>query len=199
MLGLPRETEVNKQIYKKALFMLNSTLKPKERDTFNDTIQSIRVVNELSSHNIAVAEGKDIKSIFVIEVILKDYEPNVHSIELLFQMIRQNIILVLRYEDSERLAIKCQNLFFTEWSKSGYSLNMEGLTLDDIWANFVTQISGVKARDGESIQDAVTRTLREGEIRKQIQTLEALMRKTKTKTKQFDIHTKILALKEQLE
>ena len=199
MLGLPRETEVNKQIYKKALFMLNSTLKPKERDNFNDTIQSIRVVNELSSHNIAVAEGKDIKSIFVIEVILKDYEPNVHSIELLFQMIRQNIILVLRYEDSERLAIKCQNIFFTEWSKSGYSLNMEGLTLDDIWANFVTQISGVKAKDGESIQNAVTRTLREGEIRKQIQTLEALMRKTKTKTKQFDIHTKILALKEQLE
>ena len=199
MLGLPRETEVNKQIYKKALFLMNSTLKPKERDNFNDTIQSIRIVNELSSRNIAVAEGKDIKSIFVIEVILKDYEPNVHSIELLFQMIRQNIILVLRYEDSERLAIKCQNIFFTEWSKSGYSLNMEGLTLDDIWANFVTQISGVKARDGESIQDAVTRTLREGEIRKQIQTLEALMRKTKTKTKQFDIHTKILALKEQLE
>ena len=199
MLGLPRETEVNKQIYKKALFMMNSTLKPKERDNFNDTIQSIRIVNELSSRNIAVAEGKDIKSIFVIEVILKDYEPNVHSIELLFQMIRQNIILVLRYEDSERLAIKCQNIFFTEWSKSGYSLNMEGLTLDDIWANFVTQISGVKARDEESIQDAVTRTLREEEIRKQIQTLEALMRKTKTKTKQFDIHTKILALKEQLE
>ena len=199
MLGLPRETEVNKQIYKKALFLMNSTLKPKERDNFNDTIQSIRIVNELSSRNIAVAEGKDIKSIFVIEVILKDYEPNVHSIELLFQMIRQNIILVLRYEDSERLAIKCQNIFFTEWSKSGYSLNMEGLTLDDIWANFVTQISGVKARDGESIQDAVTRTLREEEIRKQIQTLEALMRKTKTKTKQFDIHTKILTLKEQLE
>ncbi len=76
---------------------------------------------------------------------------------------------------------------------------MEGLTLDDIWANFVIKISGITAKEGESIRDAVVRYLREEEIRKQIQTLEALMKKTKTKTKQFDIYNKILALKKQLE
>ena len=76
---------------------------------------------------------------------------------------------------------------------------MEGLTLDDIWANFVTQISGISAREGESIRDAVKRYLRNEDLKKQIQKLEISLRKEKTKTKQFEIYNSILALKEQLD
>lgn len=199
MLGLPQQTETNKLIPKKSLLLQGGTLKQSEKNAFNDNIQSIRVVNELNARHIAVAEGREIKAIFIIEVILKNHELPFHCIELLFQMIRQNIILALRFEDEERLAVKCQKIFFNEWSDSGYLLNIEGLTLDDVWANFVSEISGIAIREGESLDDAVGREIRNEEIRKNILLLEKEMRKIKTKTKQYDIYNKILALKEQLD
>ncbi len=199
MLGFPEYTEMNRQIFKKAILMRASLLKQKERDTFNNSIEAIRVVNEISSRNVAVSEGKDVKAIFVIEVILKNYELPLHSIELLFQVIGRNIILVLKFEGEERLAVKCRKIFFNQWTDSGYRLNIEGLTLDDVWANFVSEISGIAVRDGESLDDAVGREIKNEEIRKSILLLEKEMRKIKTKTKQYDIYNKILALKEQLD
>ncbi len=199
MLGLPPQTETNKLIPKKALLLQNGSFKQSEKNAFNDNIQSVRVVNEITPKHIAVAEGKEIKAIFIIEVILKNYEFSLHSIELLFQMIRQNIVLVLKYDNVEKLAVKCHKIFFTEWSNSGYTLNIEGLTFDDAWANFVSIISGITIRDGETLDDAVKREMRNEEIRKSILLLEKEMKRIKTKAKQFDIYNKILTLKEQLD
>lgn len=199
MLGLPKDTESDKQISKKALLMNAPSLKTKERDAFYDAIQSIKVVNAITPNNVAVAEGKGVKAIFVFEVILKTCELPLHSIELIFQLIPWNIILLLKYEEEEMLAIKCQKIFFTEWSKSGYSLEIEGLNFDTVWANFVSMISGITPREGETIDEAVRREIRNEEIRKSILSLEKEMKRIKTKTKQFDIYNKILALKEQLD
>ncbi len=199
MLGLPKATENNKQVSRKALLMNALSLKRKERDAFYDAIQSIKAVNAITPHTVAVAEGKEVKAIFVFEVILNSCELPLHSIELIFQLIPWNIILLLRYEEEEMLAIKCQKIFFTEWSKAGYSLKIEGLNFDEVWASFVSMISGITPKEGETIDDAIRREMRNDEIKKRIILLEKEMKRIKTKTKQFDMYNKILELKEQLD
>ncbi len=198
MLGLPLQTELNGPIPKKGLLskMLCTT---KQRNTFNSDIQSIQVVNELSPHTVAISEGKTIKAIFIIEVILKNYEPSIHTIELLFDLISRNIVLVLHFDEYERLVVKNKKIFFNDWSKLGYSLSMEGLNLDDVWSGFVSKIGNVDIREGETLDAAVDRKIRNEEIVKQIEVLKKKMNSIKTQAMKYDIYNEILKLKEQQE
>lgn len=198
MLGLPLQTELNSPMSKKRLLskMLCTT---KQRNTFNSDIQSIQVVNEISSHTVAISEGKVVKAIFIIEVILKNYEPSIHTIELLFELISRNIVLVLHFDEYERLVVKNKKIFFNDWSKLGYSLSMEGLNLDDVWSGFVSKIGNVDIREGETLDAAVDRKIRNEEIVKQIEVLKKKMNSIKTQAMKYDIYNEILKLKEQQE
>ena len=198
MLGLPLQTELNSPMSKKRLLskMLCTT---KQRNTFNSDIQSIQVVNEISPHTVAISEGKTVKAIFIIEVILKNYEPSIHTIELLFDLISRNIVLVLHFDEYERLVVKNKKIFFNDWSKLGYSLSMEGLNLDDVWSGFVSKIGNVDIREGETLDAAVDRKIRNEEIVKQIEVLKKKMNSIKTQAMKYDIYNEILKLKEQQE
>ena len=198
MLGLPLQTELNEPMSKKRLLskMLCTT---KQRNTFNSDIQSIQVVNEISPHTVAISEGKTVKAIFIIEVILKNYEPSIHTIELLFDLISRNIVLVLHFDEYERLVVKNKKIFFNDWSKLGYSLSMEGLNLDDVWSGFVSKIGNVDIREGETLDAAVDRKIRNEEIVKQIEVLKKKMNSIKTQAMKYDIYNEILKLKEQQE
>ena len=171
----------------------------KQRNTFNSDIQSIQVVNEISPHTVAISEGKTVKAIFIIEVILKNYEPSIHTIELLFDLISRNIVLVLHFDEYERLVVKNKKIFFNDWSKLGYSLSMEGLNLDDVWSGFVSKIGNVDIREGETLDAAVDRKIRNEEIVKQIEVLKKKMNSIKTQAMKYDIYNEILKLKEQQE
>ena len=70
MLGLPKATEVNKLLPKKAIyakFQMNTAAK----DKVDEDISRITIVNELSPARVNLAEGENVKSFFVMNVSLK--------------------------------------------------------------------------------------------------------------------------------
>lgn len=194
MYGLPQRTEISKQIFKKDILLrFNSSASVKK--SFNEDVDSIRIISEISSKSIAVSPGKVIKAFFVVEVKVRTFDFNHSIIQALFDMIHQNIILVFRCEDLIKIAVCYKKLFLTEWKDSGYKLNIEGLTLDDVWQHVIESIGGFIVPDGKTLDETIAIQIKNDELDKEISALEKKMRNTKTPSKKADFYNKILELK----
>jgi hypothetical protein len=78
---------------------------------------------------------------------------------------------------------------------------MEGLNLDAVYENFVYQIAGdtLQAGDNESLQDAVQRDEKIKNLKKQIEMLQAKIRKEKQLNVQMKLNGELKKLKKELE
>lgn len=92
MLGLSQSTEVKRPLPKTQLYK-RFDWKSSQRESFDGQVPRLDFVNWIAPRTLpAIAEGVDIKEIFVIEVSLKnrDYDPK--NIALLAKSIPQHII-----------------------------------------------------------------------------------------------------------
>lgn len=132
MLGLPKSTEMSKQLPKKAVyakFHLNTAAKEK----IDSDISKITIVNEMKPDKIHVPAGEQVSSIFVLHVMLKRGEFDVKTIETLSKLIPQNILFVLEYEGKSKLAIYHINLLQTDWQPMDQChVELRGLSFDKI-------------------------------------------------------------------
>ena len=80
-------------------------------------------------------------------------------------------------------------------------LQMDGLNIDAVYDNFVYQIAGdaLQANTGESLQDAVEREEQRKKLKKQIETLQAKIRKEKQLNVQMKLNGELKKLKKELE
>ena len=104
MLGLPKTTEMSKQLPKKAIytkFQMNTAAKAK----IDADISRITIVNEIAPNKVNIPAGEDVKSFFVLLVSLKKKKYDEKTIATLPKLIPQNILFVLEYENESRLAI----------------------------------------------------------------------------------------------
>ena len=70
MLGLPKATELSKQLPKKAIytkFKMNTA----EKEKIDKDISRITIVNEVSPSKVSLSAGEEVKSFFVMLVALK--------------------------------------------------------------------------------------------------------------------------------
>lgn len=149
MLGLPQSTEVKRPLPKAQLFK-RFDWKPSQRESFDGEVSRLDFVNWIAPRTLpAIAEGTEIKEIFVIEVSLKSRDFDTKSIVLLAKSIPQRVIYLLRFEDEYRLAVYHTKLFITDWQfftpNSSLLLTLKGLTLDAVWQNIVCQIGNINS------------------------------------------------------
>lgn len=114
MLGLPKTTEMSKQLPKKAIytkFQMNTAAKEK----IDADISRITIVNEIAPNKVNIPSGEDVKSFFVLLVSLKKKEYDEKTIATLSKLIPQNILFVLEYENESRLAIYHTKVMQTAW------------------------------------------------------------------------------------
>ena len=154
MLGLPKSTEVSLPLYKKDI-LANFEGTSKQKDLFNDDIASLKITNELSPRSLPVEPSKNINGIFIIEVVPKYQEIHQEAIEMIFRLIPQHIVIALHYNDSIRLVIHQSKTFMTEWMQIGYTLNIEGLSIDDIWKHIVESIGNFQVSEGRTLEDQI--------------------------------------------
>ena len=199
MLSLPQSTEVNRplpkaQIYKKF------ELKQAQRDAFDKDIARLEIVNHLAQQTIpAIAEGNEVKAIFVVEVELKhaDYDPK--NIILISKLIPQRMVFALRFGDIVKIGVYHTKLFTSEWqSLDTANLTLSGLNLDAVWQNIVSSIGEVKVAEGNTLTDQIKVNEERAKILRQIETLERQMRSTTQTRRQREIYSEIKKLKVQL-
>lgn len=198
MLGLPKTTEMSKQLPKKAIytkFQMNTAAKAK----IDADISRITIVNEIAPNKVNIPAGEDVKSFFVLLVSLKKKEYDKKTIATLSKLIPQNILFVLEYENESRLAIYHTKVMQTEWKPTeNQQIELHGLNLDTVWENIVKSLECGVWNEELSLDENLALHEQQEKLQKQITKLEKQARAEKQPKKKFEIVQQLKKLKVKL-
>ena len=199
MLGLPKSSEI-KQPLPKAQIYKKFELKQSQRDAFDRDIARLDIVHQISPQTIpAIAEGAEVKAIFVVNVEVKHSDYDTKNILLISKLIPQRIVFVLCYGGKAQLAVFHTKLFTTSWqSLDTVNLTLEGLNLDIVWQNIVSSIGVFEIAEDNSLTEQIKADEERSKILRQIENLERQMRSTSQTRRQREIYAEIKKLKSQL-
>lgn len=200
MLGLPKSTEIAKQLPKKAIYE-KFQLKSAQRDRFDADISKMTLVNVISQSTVpALQPGEKVAAIYVVDVILKTSEYDPKNIALLSNLIPQKMLFALRYNGKMQLAIYHTKLICGNWmAEDNAELALLGTTLDAVWDNWVRSVGGIEVKEGNTLTEQITIDEERAKLLRQIETLERKVRTEKQPRRKFELYQQVQELKKQLE
>lgn len=195
MLGLPKGTELLKQLPKTAIykkFNMNTAAKEK----FDADISRINIVAEISPSTMNIEKGETVSSIYVLQVILKHKDFNDKIISQLSKLIDQNMLMVLDCAEERKLAIYHTKLLQTDWMTSDdCTIRLTGLNFDTVWENLITQVGSIEIEQGNSLDEQIIADEQKAKLEKEIARLERQARNEKQPKKKFELVQMIKKLK----
>ena len=200
MFGLPKTTEINKPLPKKAVFDKFKP-KPDDRRLFDEQISRMAIAAEISPQTISVAPNADVSAIYVILVTLKTPECDKKNIALLSKLIDQRMVFALQYEDAVRLTLYRSERVLTSDNKplAEWKLNISGLDLGAIWESIIAQIGGIDLAGGKDLDETLAANERRDKLTKQIATLEKIAMNERQPRRKWEYAGEIKKLKQELE
>ena len=186
----------------KEKILRNLSISSRIEKQFVTEIESVYWTHKLSPETLNVNPGIRVTEIEVFEVNLKEQQVSDNLIATIDREIPYHLVFVLRYSGKAQLMIsykeesksredkfKVDSYYRTDWiDYEKLTLRIEGLDLDRIYENFISQIAGdaLNIEKAEDIRDAVM-------IAKEIDSLEtyiAKLEKKIQKEKQFNLKVK---------
>lgn len=199
MLGLPKSTEMNKQLPKKAIyakFQMNTAAK----DKVDADISRIVIVNEISPSRINIPAGEEVGSFFVLLVALKKKDFDEKTIAALSKLIPQNILFVLEFEGQSKLAVYRTKLMQTDWKPTeSCTLELRGLTLDKVWENIIRSLELGVWNEELTLDENLALHERQAKLEKEITKLEKQARAEKQPKKKFELVQRIKKLRNEMD
>lgn len=193
MLGLPENSTVGKQLPKTAIYA-KFAMNTAERERFDADISRIVIAHVIDSRHLA--EGKDVKSIYILSVQLKRKEYDPKNIITLAKLIEQNIIFALNAEGDTQLAVYCTRLVTSEWRRNEeVTISLDGLNLDNAWDNLIASIGGIAITEGNSVAEQIVIDDARAKLMKQIEQLEGKARAEKQPRKKLELFERLKELK----
>lgn len=201
MFNLPKSTEIRKPVHKKLIYeKFAADLSGNKKEQFDSDISRIIITNEISEASVNIKPTEDVSSIFVAQIEMKSMDYNDRSIILVSKLFGQKLLLVLHYEDEYQLAIYETKLLRSEWqNETNINLELSGLDMKSVWENLVSQVSGIHAAEGKSLQEQIFIEADKEKILKQIDKLERMARKEPQSKKKFELHQEIKKYQKKLE
>lgn len=198
MLGLPKATEMSKQLPKKAIyakFQMNTAAKEK----IDADISRITIVNEITPNKVNIPASDEVKSFFVLLVTLKKKEFEEKTIATLSKLIPQNILFVLECGNESKLAIYHTKLMQTDWMPiEEQRIELQGLNLDKVWENLIRSLECGVWNEELSLDENLALHEQQEKLQKQITKLEKQARAEKQPKKKFEIVQQLKKLKVKL-
>ena len=213
MLDFPPSTVFNKWVPKKK-FYENLSISSRIEKQFVTEIESVYWTHKLSPETLNVSPGTRVTEIEVFEVNLKEQQVSDNLIATIDREIPYHLVFVLRYEGRAQLMIsykeesksredkfKVDSYYRTDWiDYEKLTLSIEGLDLDRIYENFISQIAGdeLNLEKAEDIRDAVMISKERDRLETYITKLEAKIRKEKQFNFQLELNQELRKAKEKL-
>ena len=199
MLGLPKSTEITKQLPKKAIFQ-KFELKPAQRDHFDADISKMVIVNAISQNTLpALQKGEYVETIYVIDVTLKKPNYDVKNIQMLSKLIHQKILFALHYGNEIQLAIYHSKLICGDWMvEDDIELKLEGMTTDSVWESLVKSIGGIEVEEGNTLEEQIVIDDEKAKLMHQIEQLEEKSRLEKQPRRKLAMFEELQELKSKL-
>lgn len=204
MYGLPQTTEVRKQLPKKAIYA-KFDMSASQRESFDADVSTLYIIGIVSPRTMpAIAEGADVKEIYVLALQMKRKEYDAKNITLLTRLIPQRMVFALQCEEEVQFAIYHTKLICSEWMSrdaDSFPIGEVGrglLNLDTVWENLVRGIGGILPEENFSLTEQIFFSdLREKTL-KQIATLERKMASEKQPRRKRELFEQIKEMKKQL-
>ena len=110
------------------------------------------------------------------------------------------MLLVLECNNERKLAIYHSKLIQTDWMPSDTCMiALQGLDLDTVWENFITQVGGITIQQGNTLDQQIAADEKRAKLEKEIARLEKLARAEKQPKKKFELVQQIQRLSTELE
>lgn len=197
-LGLPESTRVKRSLPKAQLYK-RFDWKPSQRDSFDGEVAHLDFIHWISPKTLpAIAEGTEVKEIFVIEVSLKNRNFDTRNIVLLAKSIPQRVIYLLRFEEEYCLAVYHSKLFITDWqllTPNSSFLTISGLNLDAVWQSIVSSIGQFSVEQENTLTEQIKVDEERDKLLRQIATLESQMNATKQPRRKRELFLEFQKLK----
>lgn len=195
LLGLPKSTELSKQLPKKAIYE-KFNMSPQAKEKFDSDVSRMYIVAEISPNSVNIDKGENVPVIFVVQVFLKRKNFDPKTISQISKLIDQKMLLVLDCDGERKLAIHHSKLIHSEWkSVDDCTVSLTGLNLDTVWENLITQVGSIEIEQGHSLDEQIEVDEQKTKLLKEIARLEKLAKKEKQPKKKFEIVQKINQLK----
>ena len=199
MLGLPKNTELNKPLPKTAIYA-KFQMSAAEKAKVDADISRIVIVNEVSAAKLNLAPGETVQTFFVLQVVLKRKEFSEKTLIALSRLIPQKMVLLLEQEGQVKLAVYHTKLLQTPWcDPTALRLDIKGLTMDAVWENVVVQIGGIQMQSGNTLEQQIASDEQRAKLEKEIARLEKLARAEKQPKKKFALVQRINILRSKKE
>ncbi len=199
MLGLPKNTECNRQLAKSKIFQAFK-LNTAQKEKFDADIKRLAIVNEVSTATMNIEAGNEVKSFFVVLISLRQEAYDEKNIALIAKLVPQNILFVLEFNGKARLAAYRSKLLHTDWKPlDEHAVSLSGLNLDSVWQGIIVQVGGVQIESGNTLDEQIKVDDRRQRLEKEILRLDKLARKEKQPKKKFELAQEVLKLRETLE
>jgi hypothetical protein len=199
VLGLPKATELNRPLPKKAIF---DKFKPNaaDRQRFDTDIRRLAIVHEISPTTVNIAAGETVRTFFVVLVNLRSADCDPKNIQLMSKLIPQNMLFVLEHEDKTRLATFRTKVIQTEWkSLVEWEIKLTGLNLDSVWENIIVQIGGVEIAEGNTLDEQLVADEEQAKLLRRIEQLEKQARNEKQPRRKWELAEEVKRLKAGME
>ena len=214
MLGFPKSTEFNKRLPKQKLYE-NLTITPALKKSFVDDIRMVYWRNKLAASTMNLAVGQTVIEIEVFEIRLNTQTVNEAILRQIDREIPYHILFLLEYGGRYQAWIgykeatlgssvfKVSRYYHTDWmAEDELSLKVEGLNLDAVYESFVRQLAGDELEQAEgmqeTLQESVQRSEQKAKLQKQIETLQAKIRKEKQLNKQMEMNAQMKKLRNEV-
>lgn len=199
MLGLPKNTECNRQLAKSKIFQAFK-LNTAQKEKFDADIKRLAIVNEVSTATMNIEAGNEVKSFFVVLISLRQEAYDEKNIALIAKLVPQNILFVLEFDGKARLAAYRSKLLHTDWKPlDEHAVSLSGLNLDSVWQGIIVQVGGVVITEGSTLDEQLTADEEKAKLLRRVEQLERQARAEKQPKKKFELAQEVLKLRETLE
>jgi hypothetical protein len=200
MLGLPKSTEMSRPLPKKAIFE-KFKLGPADKQRFDADIKKLAIVGEVSTTTTIIAAGEVVKSFYVVLVNMRSANCEKKNILLLSKLTRQNMLFILEYGGSTRLAVFRAGKVLESGEKplNDWRISLTGLNLDSVWENIIVQIGGVTIAEGKTLDEQIAADEERAKMLKRIDQLEKQARTEKQPRRKWELAEEAKRLKAKLD
>lgn len=208
MFDLSSKTQVNKKFKLSELYKLIRADKTVKADASN--IASVTLTNVLNADTMNFTVIKDVKEIYVFEVVLTSKSIPALFISALDKAINFHTVFVLAYGNQTLLygaykeygdkGIKVGKYYATTWqTDKRVSIPLTASCLDEVYTALIDALIPLTPRVGESTRDFVNRYGEITRLQKEIDKLQRMVDAEKQSKKRFEINAELKVLKQNLE
>ena len=200
MVNFPASTIVDRRVPKQS-FYDNLSISFGVKRAFVDQISLIIWRNKLAESTLAISAGKDIQEIQVFELQLRQKELDKRVLSAIAGAIPYKIVFVLVFDGEAQAWMEVSSTFYSsDWQPlEEFALTLEGLNLDNVYANLARQISGGRLGVEGDIADAVERDKRRQKLEREIVALEKRVNTEKQYNRRVEMNMDLKVLKNRLE